>query len=52
MNVFNFEISETYISDRIYRMRFKNIYNSTARYAQDAKHAKKNIVPAGPVTFS
>jgi len=23
-----------------------NIYNSTARYAQDAKHAKKDIVTA------
>ena len=39
--------SETYISDRIYRMRFKNIRNLTARCAQDAKYAKKNIVTAG-----
>jgi hypothetical protein len=41
------ETSETYISDRIYRMRFKNICNSTARCAQDAKYAKKDIVTAG-----
>jgi hypothetical protein len=27
--------------------RFKSIYNSTARCAQDAKHAKKDIVTAG-----